>query len=137
MPWLCHTHSRESWLSASVVAMTLSLGMVTTDTTDALALAGWWAEQTGGEIAETNDGWFVIVKGGPALLAFQKVDAVTPGKNRMHLDLTTDDLDAETERLLTAGASLVERRGDEHFRWNTLADPDGNEFCISGKHGPS
>ena len=113
--------------------MTVSLGMVTTDTTDALALAGWWAERTGGEITETNDGWFVIVKGGPVPLGFQKVEAVTPGKNRLHLDLVTDDLDAETDRLLAAGAALVRRR-DDQFRWNTLTDPDGNEFCVSGKH---
>lgn len=116
--------------------MTLTPGMITTDTTDALALASWWAEQTGAEVAETNDGWFVIVKGGtlPFWLGFQKVAEVTPGKNRVHLDLTTDDLESETERLLAAGATLVGRRGDESFRWHTLADPQGNEFCISGTH---
>ncbi|WP_122261763.1 VOC family protein [Ornithinimicrobium cerasi] len=113
--------------------MTLSLGMVTADTTDAVALATWWAEQTGAEIAETNDGWYVMVRGGglPVVLAFQKVEEVTPGKNRLHLDLTTDDLDGEADRLLGAGATLVGRRGDEHFRWVTLADPDGNEFCVA------
>jgi hypothetical protein len=30
--------------------------------------------------------------------------------------------------------ALVERRGDEHFRRNTLADPEGNEFCVAGQH---
>lgn len=116
--------------------MTLNVGMVTTDTTDALALGTWWAEQTGAEVAETNDGWYVIVKGGglPVWLAFQKVEEATPGKNRLHLDLTAADLDAETERLLSVGASLVERRGDDNFRWNTLTDPQGNEFCVSGQH---
>ncbi|KGN30545.1 glyoxalase [Knoellia sinensis KCTC 19936] len=107
--------------------------MVTADTTDALELGTWWAEQTGAEVAEENDGHYVMVRGGglPVVLAFQKVDEVTPGKNRLHLDLTTDDLEAETERLLAAGASLVGRRGDENFRWHTLADPQGNEFCIA------
>lgn len=116
--------------------MTLTVGMITTDTLDAEALGSWWAEQTGAEVAETNDGWFVIVRGGtlPVWLAFQKVEEVTPGKNRLHLDLTTDDLDTEVERLLAAGATLVARRGDEHFRWVTLADPQGNQFCVSGKH---
>ena len=122
----------------SVPSMTLAVGMITTDTTDAEALATWWAEQTGAEIAETNDGWFVIVRGGalPVWLAFQKVEEVTPGKNRLHLDLTASaDLDTEVERLLRAGAALVARRGDEHFRWVTLADPQGNEFCVSSRHG--
>lgn len=116
--------------------MTLKLGMVTADTTDAESLGTWWAEQTDAEVAETNDGWFVIVKGGslPVWLAFQKVEEVTAGKNRLHLDLSSEDLDAETERLLAAGATLVGRRGDEGFRWHTFADPQGNEFCVSGPH---
>lgn len=119
--------------------MTLTVGMITTDTTDAEALARWWAEQTGADVAETNDGWFVIVRGGalPVWLAFQKVEEVTPGKNRLHLDLTASgDVDTEVERLLGAGATLVARRGDEHFRWVTLTDPQGNQFCVSGPHTP-
>src|SRR5688572_28620821 len=110
--------------------MALTLAMVTFDTTDADSLATWWADQTGGEVVERNEGWYVMVAGGtlPVHLAFQKVDDPTPGKNRIHLDLTASDLDAEVDRLITAGASLVARRGDESFRWVTLADPQGNLF---------
>ncbi|MFC7361848.1 VOC family protein [Nocardioides astragali] len=113
--------------------MTLTLGMITMDTADALSLADWWAEQTGATVGETNDGHYVMVSGGglPGLLAFQKVDDPTPGKNRLHLDLTAPDLDAEVDRLTAAGATLVERRGDDSFRWVTLADPDGNQFCVA------
>jgi len=115
--------------------MALTLGMITTDTTDAEALAAWWAEQTGATVGETNGGWYVLVSGGglPCLMAFQKVEDPTPGKNRLHLDLTTDDLDGEVDRLVDAGAAMVGRRGDETFRWVTLADPDGNEFCVAGR----
>lgn len=108
--------------------------MVTIDTTDADALAAWWAEQTGAEVVERNEGWYVIVAGGalPVQLAFQRVEDPTPGKNRAHLDLVAgEDLDAEVDRLLAAGATLVARRGDEHFRWVTLADPHGNVFCVA------
>jgi len=113
--------------------MTLSLRMVTFDTTDADSLAEWWAEQTGGEVVERNDGWYVIVAGGslPVHLAFQKVEDPTPGKNRVHLDLVSEGLDVEVDRLIAAGASLVARRGDETFRWVTLADPHGNVFCVA------
>lgn len=116
--------------------MALTLGMVTTDTTDARALASWWAEQTGAEVHDSDDGWFVMLTGGtlPVRLAFQKVEEVSPGKNRLHLDLTAEDLDTEVDRLLAAGAGLVARRGGESFRWVTLADPQGNEFCVSGPH---
>jgi hypothetical protein len=113
--------------------MTLRLGMITFDTHDADALADWWAAQTGSEVTERNDGWYVMVKGGslPVVVSFQKVDDPTPGKNRLHLDLTAPDLDAEVDRLLGAGATLVGRRGDESFRWVTLADPHGNQFCVA------
>ncbi|MDZ5619743.1 VOC family protein [Nocardioides bizhenqiangii] len=113
--------------------MTLTLGMVTTDTTDPTGLAAWWSEQFGAEVADPFGGTFVLVSGGtlPLTVAFQLVEAPTPGKNRLHLDLTAADLDAEVDRLLASGASLVERRGDENFRWVTLTDPAGNEFCVA------
>jgi hypothetical protein len=113
--------------------MTLSIGMITCDSTDPVPLAAWWAEQVGGEVADPYDGAYLLVSGGPVILAFQKVDDPTTGKNRLHLDLTAADLDTEVDRLLAAGAGLVERRGDESFRWVTLTDPDGNEFCVAGQ----
>ncbi len=116
--------------------MTLKLGMVTINTTDAEPLARWWAEQTDAEITQTNDGWFVVLEGGglPVTLAFQKVDDRSVAKNSIHLDLSAPDLDAEVDRLLGAGATLVERRGEKSFRWVTLTDPQGNEFDVA-EHG--
>ncbi|HEU4332312.1 MAG TPA: VOC family protein [Lapillicoccus sp.] len=113
--------------------MGLSLGMVTVDTQDARELAQWWADQTGAEVADDYDGWFVTLKGGglPVMLAFQKVDDPTPGKNKVHLDLTAEDIGAEVDRLVTAGATLVEHRGDESFRWATMSDPHGNLFDVA------
>lgn len=116
--------------------MTVSVGMITVDTTDPLPLARWWAEQTAGAIIAENEGFFVVVslgEGSPRL-AFQKVDDPTPGKNRMHLDLVTADRDAEVARLTAVGATLVAEHDLDGFRWVTLADPDGNLFCISGDH---
>jgi hypothetical protein len=114
--------------------MTLSVGMITCDTTDPAPLAAWWSDQVGGTVVDPFGGFFIMVTGGPVTLAFQLVDDPTPGKNRLHLDLTAADLDAEVDRLLAAGAGLVERRGDESFRWVTMTDPAGNEFCVAGAH---
>ncbi|AEE46456.1 VOC family protein [Cellulomonas fimi] len=117
--------------------MTISPAMVTFDTLDATSLAGWWARQTGGTVRDDSDGWYVMVAptrpGGP-VLAFQKVEDPTPGKNRVHVDLTADDRDAEVERLLADGASLVARHEHEGFVWVVLSDPDGNQFCVSQAH---
>lgn len=116
--------------------MTLTLGMITVDTTDAMPLARWWAEQLGGTIEQENDGWYVTVglPGVAQKISFQKVSDPSPGKNRLHLDLASPDLEAETERLVSAGAGLVDRHEHEGFRWNVLTDPDGNQFCVSGAH---
>ncbi|GED98362.1 VOC family protein [Gordonia crocea] len=116
--------------------MKLSIGMITFDTTDPLPLAQWWCTQTGGTVVETNDGWFVTVStgNGTPMLAFQKVDDPTPGKNRLHLDLVSEDLEKQVARLLADGATLVARREMPGFEWATLADPDGNQFCVSGPH---
>jgi len=116
--------------------MSLRLGVVTFDTLDALNLARWWADAVGGEITQENDGWFVVVAvpEGP-LMAFQKVDDPTPGKNRVHLDLTaTDDLDETAGRLMAAGATQIRDETMGDFRWMTLADPDGNHFCVAPLH---
>lgn len=56
-------------------------------------------------------------------------------KNRIHLDLRPADRtrDEEVARLLGAGATEVEDHRGIHgpgSGWVTLADPEGNEFCI-------
>ena len=118
----------------TVLAMALTLGMVTIDTLDARALAQWWAAQTAGRVVQENDGWFVVVQlpTGP-MLAFQKVDQPAGGKARLHLDLVAPDLDAEVARLIGAGASKIADQEMPGFRWTTMADPDGNVFDVSGE----
>ncbi|MDQ6522977.1 VOC family protein [Nocardioides sp. LHD-245] len=113
--------------------MALTLGMITTDSADPVPLAAWWAKQFDAEVADPYGGEFLLVRGGtlPLALAFQKVDDPTPGKNRLHLDLGAPDVDAEVERLVAGGATIVGRRGEEGFSWVTLKDPAGNEFCIA------
>lgn len=113
--------------------MTITPAMITFDTTDALPLARWWAEHTGGEVVQENDGWFaVVVLPSGQRLAFQKVDDPTPGKNRIHVDFVADDLDQAVAALRAAGAGHVVDREMPDFRWVTLTDPDGNQFCVSG-----
>ncbi|TNC47555.1 VOC family protein [Mumia zhuanghuii] len=114
--------------------MSLTVAMITVDSIDALALGRWWAERLGGAVVEENDGWFVIVSvpDAPVQLAFQKVERPTPGKNKVHLDLTVEDLDAEVKRLEAAGADQVsDHTVESGFRWVTFADPEGNYFDVA------
>jgi hypothetical protein len=112
--------------------MTMTLAMVTTDSTDPGPLAAWWAEQLGGTIVADNGGFYYMVQvpSGP-MMAFQMVEETSPGKNRLHLDLVSPDRPAEVERLLTTGATKIADRDGGGFRWTTLADPAGNEFCVA------
>ncbi len=75
-----------------------------------------------GETAITPPGGgFKIAWGGPPLNE-------RAGRNRMHLVLATDDLEAEVSRLEGLGASVVERRAGSV----EMADPDGNELVVRG-----
>ena len=46
-------------------------------------------------------------------------------KNRVHVDVTTDDIDG----LVAAGAGVLRPR-DQEIAWTVMADPEGNEFCV-------
>ncbi|WP_461035601.1 VOC family protein [Streptomyces mayteni] len=64
--------------------------------------------------------------GGPRLW-FQLVPEAKRVKNRVHLDLLAEDLAAEVGRLTALGATVRA----EHAQNVVLADPEGNEFCLS------
>jgi predicted enzyme related to lactoylglutathione lyase len=117
--------------------MTISIGMITVDCLEPPRLARWWAEATGGTVVDLAAGDFVMVtrENSPAL-GFQRVEDPTPGKNRLHVDFTASDLDAEVHRLLALGATETGRHSIEGgFRWVVLTDPDGNAFCVAeGPH---
>ena len=71
---------------------------------------------------------------GPRVL-FLRVPELKVVKNRVHLDLRAGRSDEEKARkiadLIAAGATQV-RRVDEHGRWwMVMADPEGNEFCVT------
>ena len=96
-------------------------------TEDAHRIAAWWAELLGSTVHDVERGFSYVdpVPGAPyEYLVFIRVPEGKAVKNRLHLDLTTDDVDA----LVAAGAVLL-RAQDEEIGWTVLADPDGNEFC--------
>ena len=64
---------------------------------------------------------------------FQHVPEGKTVKNRMHLDLRVgaERREAEIARLVAAGATELHRASQGPHEWATLADPEGNEFCVS------
>ncbi|MEU5806165.1 MULTISPECIES: VOC family protein [unclassified Streptomyces] len=64
---------------------------------------------------------------------FQYVPEPKTVKNRVHLDVRTgnDDPKAVVERLIDRGATFLHDARQGPFAWTTLADPEGNELCVS------
>jgi predicted enzyme related to lactoylglutathione lyase len=112
--------------------MALKTENITFDTTDPEGLASWWARALDGEVNPIAPPFFVVVSRpeGPGL-AFQQVQDPTPGKNKVHLDFSTDDVEAEVARLVELGATETGRNSFGDFEWVVLADPDGNAFCVA------
>jgi predicted enzyme related to lactoylglutathione lyase len=119
--------------------MTSSIGALTFDCDDAQILSAFWSGVLGAtvdpdeseagpyfqSIGRSNTGW-----PGPILM-FMKVPEGKSAKNRVHLDLSTTDVEAEVARLLELGASQIHHKQESGIEWTTLADPEGNEFCVA------
>ncbi len=109
---------------------------VTIDAQDPDRLAQFWAGVLGTSVDTSMDeGRFVFLNGTESLpvICFQRVPEAKAGKNRLHLDLAVDDLDAATEAIVSLGGSRVSETDKqlESFLWRTMADPEGNEFDIT------
>jgi catechol 2,3-dioxygenase-like lactoylglutathione lyase family enzyme len=114
------------------------------DCRDPETLAAFWSAVLDYQELSREDGAIEI---GPAAgfggaaptLVFGPVPDPTPGKLRLHIDVspTDRDQDAELQRLLDLGAvpADVGQTGDEN--WHVLADPEGNEFCLLRTRLPS
>ncbi|GAA3055727.1 VOC family protein [Streptomyces roseofulvus] len=108
---------------------------VTIDCADAYALATFWAKVLGSKVSDDDrpgDPEALVESEGAGLL-FIQVPEPKVVKNRVHLDIQPQDRtrDEEVERLLALGAKLVgDHRKPDGTGWATLADPEGNEFCV-------
>ena len=103
------------------------IGIDTASTESAAAIAAWWGSLLGANVMHDERGYSYVdsVPGAPFdSLDFVPVPEPKTVKNRIHLDLVTDDVSA----LVAAGARVIRPR-DEEIAWTVLADPDGNEFC--------
>jgi uncharacterized glyoxalase superfamily protein PhnB len=80
--------------------------------------------------------WAMLVPpdGGGPRLHFRRHRKTPTEVIPIHLDLEVDDLEAEVERLVGLGATVVETKsntiGDFTETWTVLRDPEGNGFCV-------
>ena len=109
--------------------------------------AAWWARALDWTAVYESDEECVIIpswadeevlrqtpwdRTGPGMV-FGVVPEGKSVKNRLHIDLaphTSQDRDAEIERLERLGAKRVDVGQSADVSWTVLADPEGNEFCV-------
>jgi predicted enzyme related to lactoylglutathione lyase len=72
----------------------------------------------------------VAADGAGPKLVFQRVDEPKVVKNRMHLDLIVDDIEAEAARFVSLGATRGESFAELGIHWIAMHDPEGNEVCL-------
>lgn len=115
--------------------MTSRIRHITIDSHNPYAQAQFWAEVLGGKLSDEDnpgDPEAIVEHEGDTIL-FVTVPEGKTLKNRVHLDVQPQDRtrDEEVERLLALGATLAnDMRRPNGRGWQTLFDPEGNEFCV-------
>jgi hypothetical protein len=93
---------------------------------DHAATAAFWGAATGQEQRQLSFPEFHGARLHESLTLL--VQQLGDGQPRIHVDIHTDDVDAEIARLEALGATVVERRAD----WTVMSDPAGLPFCVVG-----
>lgn len=112
------------------------VGAVMIDCQNPDLLVDFWSAITGVEVAERYPQFIFCstIPGSNIRLAFQLVPEDKLTKNRLHLDLVHEDPSALIATVEELGGSRIEEHQFGNFAWTVMADPEGNEFCISPEH---
>jgi len=121
--------------------VSLSIVQIVFDCDDAESLAAFWSKVLDRPVDEGAGPFFSTIgraesSSGPTLM-FVKVPEPKQQKNRVHLDLHGQDVQAEVDRVTGLGAVQVSEHKEFGTHWITLRDPEGNEFDIGAGLDPS
>lgn len=112
--------------------MTVYIGSIVVNTNDMQRAVAFWTEALGYEIRQ-DDKTFTVLQDPDrrwALLSLQLTNEIKFSRNRLHLDLFTDDQEGEIARLEALGAQRIPWNYPDEDDFVVLVDPDGNEFCV-------
>jgi hypothetical protein len=119
--------------------VTSRISHTSVDCHDAYALSVWWGETLGmrEDPRDPNEPGheecMIFSPDGRQRILFIEVPDVKQVKNRLHFDLRPTERSREDEVawLLERGATeLADLRRPDGGGWVTMADPEGNEFCV-------
>jgi predicted enzyme related to lactoylglutathione lyase len=104
------------------------------NTEDLEAAAKFWTQALGYEAAassDPDDENYVPLKTGPDDLAIELQKVTHP--SRVHIDIETDNVEAEVVRLETLGAKRIEQVSS----WWVMEAPTGHRFCVIKEQKPT
>lgn len=118
----------------------ITLGAINLEARNPADLVAFWAQVTGAEPTTGGDSYYLPPNGPGGFGMFFQPESEPRAKRQVaHWDLTVPwgSRAAEVERLISLGATHKWDVLEEvaHVQWTTLADPEGNLFCIA-EHPP-
>jgi catechol 2,3-dioxygenase-like lactoylglutathione lyase family enzyme len=111
--------------------VSIRLGSTVVNCADLEAMTDFWSEAL--DLAPSHrdpDDEFRVLRGDRVNLSLQLAKTPVSARDQMHLDLYSDDVAVQVDRLVALGARWVRevRERDDHYV--VLHDPEGNEFCV-------
>jgi predicted enzyme related to lactoylglutathione lyase len=112
------------------------VGAIMIDCHHPASLFEFWSQIVGVEVEHRWPAYIftTTLPGTPIRLAFQQVPEDKVVKNRLHLDLVHTDPEVFIAQVESLGGSRIEDHQSGEFGWTVLADPEGNEFCVTPEH---
>ncbi|HZU14910.1 MAG TPA: VOC family protein [Chloroflexota bacterium] len=112
--------------------MTVYIGSTVLNTTNMEGGIAFWTAALGYVVRNADPTFAVLTDPHRrwSNLSLQHTEEPKTGRNRLHLDLYSDDRDAEVARLESLGARRLPWDYPDDADFVVLADPDGNEFCV-------
>jgi catechol 2,3-dioxygenase-like lactoylglutathione lyase family enzyme len=115
----------------------MKIGSIVIDCSNFDKMLAFWQEALHYVPREpAKDGWVVLrdPEGrNPNVSLNHDPERVRRGRNRLHLDLYTDNRKDEVKRLLKIGATRHPQTYEPDDDFRVLKDPDGNLFCVVQK----
>ena len=111
--------------------MAIRIGSTVVNVADLELMTYFWTEALGlVPTSRAPDDDFRLLCGERVNLSLQLADTPVTARDQMHLDLYSDDADAQVERLVALGARKIRVNDDPQDTYVVMADPEGNEFCV-------
>jgi catechol 2,3-dioxygenase-like lactoylglutathione lyase family enzyme len=111
----------------------MRIGSIVIDCNEFDKMLAFWQAALHYVLREPAKGGWVVIRdreGRSPNISLNQVSEKRRGRNRLHLDLYTDNREREAIRLLKIGATRHPQQYESGDDFVVLEDPDGNLFCV-------